>query len=246
MKNVRRGGKLFFAIRGTHPMQISLWADFIDDPLVRIQDAWGQFGQQLGASTEDEWNDLVARLPAIRTAGQLRVIRGDRAFAPQNSISLQEAGIREIRHATKGWSIGPDDVNRILEFGGTPTATDMVAPPPNRVRVSVSRIIRDTQLSNDIKRWHNSECQICGHTIELADGRRYSEGHHIKPLGEPHNGPDTSENIICLCPNHHAACDLGAIRLSPTELRLAKGHSIGMQYIEYHNRVLYPKTVRSI
>lgn len=120
-----------------------------------------------------------------------------------------------------------------------PQAHDLEAPSPARVHTTVSRIVRDTQLSNSVKVLHSYECQICGHTILLADGSRYAEGHHVQPLGIPHNGPDVIENIICLCPNHHAACDLGAIRLDPAELRQAAGHCVSQQYIDYHNHTIY-------
>jgi hypothetical protein len=119
-----------------------------------------------------------------------------------------------------------------------PQAHDL-NPPPGRVEATISRIVRDTKLTNRVKAMHNFECQICGHFIMLADGSRYAEAHHVKPLGEPHNGPDVMENIICLCPNHHAACDLGAIPLDSTALCPAPRHCVGEQYIEYHNQTVY-------
>ena len=119
-----------------------------------------------------------------------------------------------------------------------PQAHDLDAPPAARVQATISRILRDTQLTNRVKALHNFECQICGHSIILADGSRYAEGHHIQPLGEPHNGPDVMENIICLCPNHHAACDLGAIRLDAAALRKTPGHAVAQRFIEYHDQIV--------
>jgi hypothetical protein len=46
-------------------------------------------------------------------------------------------------------------------------------------------------------------------------------------------------NIVCLCPNHHAACDLGAIEVIADELRPAVGHFVEPSYIDYHNTVVY-------
>ena len=63
------------------------------------------------------------------------------------------------------------------------------------------------------------------------------EGHHLKPLGEPHNGPDIGENILILCPNLHAQCDFAAIRLEMKHLRMHPSHTIGADYIDYHNRL---------
>jgi predicted restriction endonuclease len=120
-----------------------------------------------------------------------------------------------------------------------PTAVDVDAPPAERVLTTVSRIVRDTALANRVKGLHRQRCQICGETVQLADGTDYAEGHHLQPLGEPHNGPDLAENIVCLCPNHHAACDFGAILISAPDLRTADGHAVAQRFLDYHNRTVY-------
>ena len=57
-------------------------------------------------------------------------------------------------------------------------------------------------LSKSIKKLYNYQCQICGTTLSKKTGP-YAEGAHIQPLGEPHNGPDISSNIISYfqCPS---------------------------------------------
>jgi hypothetical protein len=114
-------------------------------------------------------------------------------------------------------------------------AFDVEQAPPGRAQAMVSRIIRDTLRAIAVKKRHNFECQICGYAICLPDGSRYAEAHHIQPLGMPHNGPDIIENLVCLCPNHHAQCDLGVITLSLNDLRSAPGHEIAAKFIDYHN-----------
>lgn len=42
----------------------------------------------------------------------------------------------------------------------------------------------------------------------------YAEAAHVRPLGSPHNGPDTPDNILCLCPNHHVLFDHGGAGIS--------------------------------
>ena len=39
----------------------------------------------------------------------------------------------------------------------------------------------------------------------------HAEGAHIRALGRPHSGPDTVDNVLCLCPNHHTLFDEGGI-----------------------------------
>ena len=110
---------------------------------------------------------------------------------------------------------------------------------PEREEISVSRIIRDTATSKRVKSLNNHECQICGSSIEMPGGQRYAEAHHIKPLGEPHNGPDVSENMICVCPNDHARLDYGAIKLEREKIRFKPGHPISEEFLTYHNDCIH-------
>lgn len=121
----------------------------------------------------------------------------------------------------------------------TPEAVDVSPPAPDRVESTTYRILRDTAKAIDVKRLHEYRCQICGHTIELSDGNRYAEAHHIQPLGGPHNGPDETNNILCVCPNHHAELDYGVRRITVSALHSAKGHVVEPKYVDYHNRVVY-------
>ena len=121
----------------------------------------------------------------------------------------------------------------------TPKASDVSDVPPDRALTTTYRILRDTALARRVKVMHNYECQVCGNTIMLPDGSRYAEAHHIKPLGSPHDGLDVIGNILCLCPNHHAECDLGVIRLSLSSLRAAHGHKMDANFVKYHNRKIY-------
>ena len=67
------------------------------------------------------------------------------------------------------------------------------------------------------------------------------EAAHIRPLGAPHNGPDTLDNTLCLCPNHHVLFDHSGITIDEdlslvgVEGRLAvhPRHSINYNYLRY-------------
>lgn len=107
--------------------------------------------------------------------------------------------------------------------------------PPSRVVATTYRILRDTATARQLKADHGFRCQICGITIELPDGTQYAEAHHIRPLGRPHDGPDLRENMVILCPNHHAMCDYGAIRISIESLRRIDGHVINPEFVDYHD-----------
>ncbi len=132
------------------------------------------------------------------------------------------------------------------EVNNTLKATDLELPAdgqasPDKVLQETYRILRDTNLARQIKLLHNNKCQLCGEYIIINSAKRYSEAHHIMPLGRPHNGPDISENILVLCPNHHAMLDYGAIKLKITEIKATTDRNIGQKYIEYHNEKIWHK-----
>jgi putative restriction endonuclease len=113
--------------------------------------------------------------------------------------------------------------------------------PAERQPALVSRIVRNTARAIMVKQLHEWACQVCGIVLETPAGP-YAEAAHVRPLGAPHHGPDTADNILCLCPNHHALFDLGAftieddLRLSGTNdrLRTVKGHTLNPEHLRYH------------
>ncbi|KDN29444.1 hypothetical protein VFDL14_21905 [Vibrio fortis] len=113
--------------------------------------------------------------------------------------------------------------------------------PVKRTQTTVQRVVRDTNIAKKVKKWHGYRCQVCGLAIDTGVGL-YAEAAHIKPLGSPHNGPDVSENILCLCPNHHVMFDNGMFTVADDLsligmegcLRTNKKHKIGINFITYH------------
>ena len=103
------------------------------------------------------------------------------------------------------------------------------------------RIIRDTKVSSWVKYIHEYKCQICGKALKISNNKFYAEAHHMQPLGNGHNGADVIENVICVCPNHHALLDLGAIFIEHSKLHHVEGHEINPEYIAYHNVEIYNK-----
>jgi hypothetical protein len=85
-----------------------------------------------------------------------------------------------------------------------------------RIRES---LLRDRSLVDEVKRLHDDRCQVCG----ARRGRPsdpYSEAHHVRPLGDPHLGPDTRSNLLVVCPNHHVDFDRGLVVVDPDDLAL--------------------------
>lgn len=107
---------------------------------------------------------------------------------------------------------------------------------------TVLRIVRETKIAQDIKRLYEFSCQVCGLSIKTKNGH-YAEGAHIKPLGKPHDGDDSTDNILCLCPNHHIMLDKGSFSIDDTHqllgeesgiLRTNARHTINRDNLKYH------------
>jgi len=123
----------------------------------------------------------------------------------------------------------------------TPIAVDITEPPP-RLRTEIYRILRDTELARKVKESHRFECQVCHNPpLKLSDIKLYAEAHHIKPLGSPHEGPDVPQNILCVCPSCHVLLDYGAIQLDVGQLSTSPTHTIGREYVDYHNQNIFRK-----
>lgn len=166
------------------------------------------------------------------------VVRKELEYNSSDSTNWRKT--RDVFFSVEGIGKGVWGLREILK--PAPLAVDLAPPETDgsapTVEAWVNRIVRDTLMGRKIKALHGSQCQICGETIVLPDGRRYAEAHHIIPLGKPHGGPDTPSNIIVLCPNHHAMLDLGCLPLNEQQLRHVKGHTISAKSIDYHNSVV--------
>ena len=129
------------------------------------------------------------------------------------------------------------DQSSLSTVSDVPSATTGPAP---RVSSTVSRIVRDTAVSREVKELHEFQCQICGIRLE-CEGGPYAEAAHIRPLGAPHHGPDVIGNVLCLCPNHHVLFDHGALAIADDlsligqegRLRMANAHRIDPAQMEY-------------
>ena len=139
------------------------------------------------------------------------------------------------------------DLPAALPLAETPGLFDPAprddAPAPRAI-ATVSRIIRDTAVTREVKRLHRFRCQMCGERVETPAGP-YAEAAHIRPLGRPHDGPDVLGNVLCLCPTHHAAFDLYGVGVAsdgrliglPGRLRAVSGHTLDADCLAYRRRL---------
>lgn len=136
----------------------------------------------------------------------------------------------------------------IYEGGEYKPSNDREVHLDTRVRAkqrksgTVTRVVRDSMISIQLKRLYDYQCQICGLAIETKKGF-YAEGAHVRPLGAPHDGDDSTTNLLCLCPNHHVMLDKGSFSIADDlsllgaikgHLNLHPAHDIDHGNLKYH------------
>jgi len=118
--------------------------------------------------------------------------------------------------------------------------------PAKRKETTTTKVQRSVRLRERIKDIYDYKCQVCGVRLNSPSGP-IAIGAHIKGLGQPHNGPDAIENMLCLCPNHHDQFDAFAFTINPEnfkivglnefndkKIQLNKKHNIDKQFLQYH------------
>ncbi|WP_109852845.1 YDG/SRA domain-containing protein [Aquimarina sp. AU58] len=182
----------------------------------------------------------------------VRVIRGHKHksdFSPKSGY--QYAGLYSVIEAfekvgTNGYKIC---LFKLIYSGTNPSKKlpeeielDHSVRDKKRKKGTVLRIVRDSKIALSIKKLYNFRCQVCGTAIKTKNGF-YAEGAHIRPLGRPHDGDDSTTNLLCLCPNHHVMLDKGTFSISDEYLFLGeeKGklfvhdkHQIGLDNFKHH------------
>ncbi|SFR46414.1 HNH endonuclease [Halogeometricum limi] len=128
-------------------------------------------------------------------------------------------------------------------------ASDLDAP--ERVETTRARVVRNSAMIRRLKERYDATCQVCRARRRQGPTSGYAEGHHLRPLGRPHDGPDVAENVLVLCPNHHADFDYGTVAVDPDthviahaydadvdgrELFVHEDHELDAAALDYHNR----------
>ncbi len=121
----------------------------------------------------------------------------------------------------------PDLVNRIaarlLEDHWEPSFHDDILDAIGMPYVQVTRRRpRDPAFRDTILRIYQHRCAVCGYDALLGTTDLGIEAAHIH--WHSHGGPDTEENGLALCANHHKAFDRGALSLDNDHHLLISQH----------------------
>ena len=202
--------------------------------------------KQIADQKLERWNLALAR--SMQEGFPVRVIRGanlDSPHAPKEGYRYD--GLYRVvdywqERGESGFLVWRYRLEMIDYFEyQLPTLTYRQIRETQRVSTTILRIIRDTQLAQDVKKLYDYRCQVGEKRLE-GPGGPYAEAAHIQPLGSPHNGPDVISNILCLCPNHHVLFDIGAFTIRDDfiltgsiegKLKVKPRHTISREFLRY-------------
>ncbi|MFF3006112.1 YDG/SRA domain-containing protein [Kitasatospora sp. NPDC057940] len=157
------------------------------DGLFRVEDLWSE----TSSGGFLVWRFRLVALPPVEQAAAVARV-SDRVTAPVAATVTDRA------------------TDRPADRGTAPTDEDGREAGPVRSATSVERVVRNTAIATHVKRAHDYTCQVCGVRM-VVPGGAYAEAAHITPLGRPHHGSDTVDNVLCLCANHHVLFDFGML-----------------------------------
>ncbi len=105
-------------------------------------------------------------------------------------------------------SVQPSQFGDAIDDIGQP---DIGHVNPKRGTHFATYVIRDDRVRRRVVERAQGRCEHCGELgFRRADGSHYVEAHHIISLAV--QGPDTLDNVIALCPNHHREAHFGEDR----------------------------------
>ncbi|MGD0036676.1 MAG: HNH endonuclease [Bacteroidota bacterium] len=247
LKRKSYGHNYLFCILGK-PRSIYAYGTIVNQEEIHQKDAWAKYSTALGANTEIEWVEQASKVLEYSErkydSNILAIVLDNFQIFPR-PVTLSEVGIPSTNFRSMKNVSDVFTTNILSHLPEEESPSEKNEPPPvepERETIIEERIIRDTKISIEIKKLYQYRCQLCNYRIEYGNGQYYAESHHIKPLGSPHNGPDSRDNILCVCPNCHAKLDLGAIELDTKKINnYINEHPINNEYIEYHNTRRYKK-----
>jgi len=117
------------------------------------------------------------------------------------SLTRGEPDTQTIHRAV--WS------NRLMDSAANPLDSNYV----ERVRRTVTTLVRDSKFSGAVLRAYRRRCAMCGLGLSLVQGA------HIYPASAP-GSTDEVTNGLALCANHHQAFDRHLIAVKPDTLEV--------------------------
>lgn len=157
-------------------------------------------------------NDLIAYGVKCTPIYPLTVPRKRRSFERRTLLALR---VRREGKKIIGTIVGTISADALRTgFTSVGSAIDDLdissfgTEQPGKAKYPATYFLRDEKVRQEALARANGKCEYCGKAgFRKPDGKFYVEAHHIISLSK--QGPDTLENVIALCANHHREAHFG-------------------------------------
>lgn len=160
-------------------------------------------------------NDKATLLGLIETDELYKLLGVQKEYTLKQADQLADLyiSVGRLDRLTPGAAIPPPAIEVPEEAGTEWLDQEESDEVVERRAVERMEQKRDRKKAAALKKHYDNTCMFCEIQLQVAEDRSYSEAAHIKPLGNPHDGPDKASNMLVLCPNHHLQFDRGVLRL---------------------------------
>lgn len=211
-RKVRQGARAYLYKQGSSSKGIFAIADVVGDPTERdaVEPGEGRYEVKLRFKV---LLDPTKRF--LATEDQLAVLGAD-----PNQLNAQGSGIRLSAPIARAIDdIAARESTAIV--AGSPVVTESPAVAAVRRERLSEAYDRDQSLVRELRRKYQGKCQICDSEPFKGQFGLISEGHHIQWLCR--GGSDSLDNMMLLCPNHHAAVHAADPSFDRTKLEFRFG-----------------------
>lgn len=193
-RQIRQGARAYLYKQGPSPKGIFAIADVVGDPTERD-----------GVEPGEGRHEVSLRFTALvdptkrflATEDQLAVFGTD-----PNQLNTQASGITFSASVARAIDDIAAREDTVIVAGPSAVAESPAVAAVRRERLSEA-YDRDQSLVRELRRRYQGKCQICDSAPFKGLFGLIAEGHHIQWLCR--GGSDSLDNMMLLCPNHHAA-----------------------------------------
>ena len=93
--------------------------------------------------------------------------------------------------------------------------------------------VRERTHAKHLHELYHFRCQICDTRLRGSAGP-YAETVYLRPREAPHNGPETPDNMLCVCPNCRVLLDIGGLGIADDHRLIGRD---GVLHVDFRHRI---------
>jgi hypothetical protein len=206
--------------------------EFVSTPSGRVEtfpDTWGPLALRLFFERYLSTNpdaDAVALTSAANAQELYKLIGVPRAWLDDKITGAASMFLDNQRYMLTG-SQEEQGEREAARRGRTPP----LGEEASRRDAIIKQVVRRSDNVRFLHQTYSGECQLTGSRLTMPDGSFSVDCAHIRPLGSPHFGKDSIDNMFSLSPNMHRLFDRGCVKIDPDSLSIELRHGNNLPHL---------------